>query len=168
MPAANGTVRFGVFEVDLRAGELRRRGVRVKLQEQPFQVLALLLERPGQVVTREELQARLWQKDTFVDFEQGLNGAIKRLRQALRDSAESPRFVETVPRRGYRFIAPTVPGPAGGAGGARRRRVRGIAVLSAVAALVGAAVGLATLVHRHRDRGDDGLPAIQSVAVLPL
>ncbi len=100
------TRRFGVFEVDLRAGELRRGGVKVKIQEQPFQVLAELLERPGQVVTREELQKRLWQADTYVDFDHSLNAAIRRLRDALGDSAENPTFVETVARRGYRFLAP--------------------------------------------------------------
>ncbi len=102
----NCIVHFGIFEVDLRAGELRRNGSKVKLQDQPFQVLAFLLERPGQIVTREELQARLWPVDTFVDFDHGLNAAIKRLRNALGDSAENPRFVETLARRGYRFLAP--------------------------------------------------------------
>jgi DNA-binding winged helix-turn-helix (wHTH) protein/Tol biopolymer transport system component len=104
--AANGVIRFGIFEVDLRAGQLRRNGLKVRLQEQPFQVLAMLLERPGEVVTREDLHARLWPADTFVDFDQGLNAAVKRLRDALGDSAEHPRFVETLPRRGYRFLAP--------------------------------------------------------------
>lgn len=98
--------RFGVFELDLQAGELRRSGIKVKLQEQPFQVLSLLLERPGEVVTREELRDRLWRADTFVDFDHGLNAAIKRLRNALGDSADNPTFVETVARRGYRFLAP--------------------------------------------------------------
>jgi Tol biopolymer transport system component/DNA-binding winged helix-turn-helix (wHTH) protein len=106
--SSNGSrmIRFGVFEVDQRAGELRRNGFRVKLQEQPFQILALLLERPGEVVTREELQGRLWPADTFVDFDHSLNAAVRRLRDALDDSAENPRFVETVARRGYRFLAP--------------------------------------------------------------
>jgi len=98
-------VRFGAFEVDLGSGELRKHGVKIKLQDQPFQILALLLERPGEVVTRDELQHKLWAADTFVDFDTGLNTAIKRLRDALGDSAESPRFVETLPRRGYRLIA---------------------------------------------------------------
>jgi len=104
-------VRFGIFEVDLRAGELRRNGSKVKLQEQPFKVLAMLLEHAGQMVTREELQNRLWPADTFVDFDHSLNAAIRRLRDALGDAAESPRFVETVARRGYRFIAPLI-GPS--------------------------------------------------------
>ena len=98
--------RFGVFEVDLRAAEVRRNGLKVKLQEQPFQVLALLLERPGETVTREDLRNRLWPADTFVDFDHSLNAAIKRLRDALGDSAENPTFVGTVARRGYRFLAP--------------------------------------------------------------
>jgi TolB-like protein/DNA-binding winged helix-turn-helix (wHTH) protein/Tfp pilus assembly protein PilF len=97
--------RFGIFEVDLPARELHKRGLKVKLQEQPFQVLAALLEHAGEVVSRDELRQRIWPADTFVDFDNGLNGAINRLREALGDSADSPRFVETVPRRGYRFIA---------------------------------------------------------------
>lgn len=100
-----GRVRFGVFEVDRRAGELWKRGLRVRLQEQPLQVLALLLARPGETVTREEFRNRLWAADTFVDFDHGLNKAINKIREALNDSATSPRFVETVARRGYRFIA---------------------------------------------------------------
>jgi TolB-like protein/DNA-binding winged helix-turn-helix (wHTH) protein/Flp pilus assembly protein TadD len=98
-------LRFGVFEVNLRAGELRKHGLRVRLQEQPFRVLALLLEHSGEVVTREELQKELWLADTFVDFDHGLNKAINKVREALGDSAECPRFVETVARRGYRFLA---------------------------------------------------------------
>jgi len=99
-------IRFGAFEVDTRSGELRRQGSRLKLQEQPFQVLVLLLEHPGEVVTREELTKKLWRDNTFVDFDRGLNKAINRLREVLRDSAEKPRFIETLPQRGYRFIAP--------------------------------------------------------------
>jgi DNA-binding winged helix-turn-helix (wHTH) protein len=105
-------VRFSVFELNLRSGELRRAGTRINLQEQSFQTLALLLEHPGDVVTREELRQRLWPADTFVDFERGLNAAIKRLRDTLGDSAESPRLVETLHRRGYRFIAPVELGAA--------------------------------------------------------
>src|SRR5580765_7587186 len=104
-------IRFGIFEADLRAGELRRNGIKIRLQEQPFQVLAMLLERPGEIVTREELHSRLWPADTFVDFDHGLNAAVKRLRDALGDSAENPRFIETLARRGYRLLAP-VNGPA--------------------------------------------------------
>ncbi len=101
-------IRFGAFEVDVRAGELRRKGLKVKLQEQPFQVLAMLLEHVGEVVTREELHKKLWPADTTVDFDHGLNKAINKIRKALGDSAENPRFVETVARRGYRFIAEVV------------------------------------------------------------
>jgi TolB-like protein/Tfp pilus assembly protein PilF len=99
-----GTIRFGAFEVDARNGELRKQGTRIRLQEQPFQLLQILLEHPGEVVTREELRRRIWPGDTFVDFDHGLNNAIKRLREALSDSAEAPRYVETIPKRGYRFI----------------------------------------------------------------
>jgi TolB-like protein/DNA-binding winged helix-turn-helix (wHTH) protein/Tfp pilus assembly protein PilF len=107
MPDASTPVRlrFGVFVVDLRSGELRKQGVRLRLQEQPFQVLAMLLERPGEIVTRDELRNRLWTADTFVDFDHGVNKAVSRIREALGDSATSPRFVETVARRGYRFLA---------------------------------------------------------------
>ena len=93
---SRGAVRFGVFEVDLRVGELRKRGVKIKLQDQPFQILQILLERSGEVVTREELRGRIWPADTFVDFDQGLNNAIKRLRESLSDSPDNPRFIETV------------------------------------------------------------------------
>jgi len=99
-------VRFGSFELDLATGELRKKGGRVRLQEQPFQVLAMLVQRPGDLVTREELRARLWPDAVFVDFDQGLNKAVTKIRSALGDLAASPRFVETLERRGYRFIAP--------------------------------------------------------------
>jgi DNA-binding winged helix-turn-helix (wHTH) protein len=98
--------RFGLFELDLDAGELRKSGVRLRLQGQPFQVLALLLEHAGDVVTREELREKLWAADTFVDFDHSVNTAINKVREALGDSASSPRYVETLARRGYRFIAP--------------------------------------------------------------
>ena len=103
--ARNRRTRFGAFEVDLRAGEVYKHGIRLKLQDQPFQVLAVLLQHAGDVVTREELGKRLWPADTFVDFDTGLNSAIKKLRDVLGDSAEEPRYIETLPRRGYRFIA---------------------------------------------------------------
>jgi DNA-binding winged helix-turn-helix (wHTH) protein len=99
-------VRFDVFEADLRAGELYRAGRKIRLQVLPFQALAMLLERPGEIVTRDELQQRLWSADTFVDFEHSLNTAIKKLRQALGDDNKKPRFIETLPKRGYRFICP--------------------------------------------------------------
>src|SRR5262249_24378119 len=97
-------LKFGVFEANLRAGELTKRGLRIRLQEQPFQVLAMLLEKPGELVTREELQKKL-SSQAVVDFDHGLNKAINKIREALGDSAENPRFVETVARRGYRFLA---------------------------------------------------------------
>jgi Tol biopolymer transport system component/DNA-binding winged helix-turn-helix (wHTH) protein len=100
------TVHFGVFQVDFRSRELRKRGLRIRLQEQPFQILSLLLERPGEVFTREDLHRRLWPADTFVEFDHSLNTAIKKLRQALGDNPDTPRFVETLPKVGYRFIAP--------------------------------------------------------------
>jgi DNA-binding winged helix-turn-helix (wHTH) protein len=112
---SEGVIRFGAFKVDLSLGKLEKHGVRIRLQEQPFQILAMLLEQPGRVVTREELQRRLWAADTFVDFDVGLNNAILRLRNALGDSADTPRFIETLPRRGYRFIA-TLSGPISGSG----------------------------------------------------
>jgi TolB-like protein/DNA-binding winged helix-turn-helix (wHTH) protein/Tfp pilus assembly protein PilF len=104
-PQLRERFRFGVFELDLRAGELRKHGLRIRLQEQPLQVLATLVQHPGEVVTREELQKMLWPADTFVDFDHGLNKAVNKIREALSDSADSPRFVETVARRGYRFLA---------------------------------------------------------------
>src|SRR5205823_5298529 len=138
---ANGVMRFGIFEADLRAGELRRNGSKIKLQDQPFQLLALLLERPGEVVTREELRGKLWPADTFVDFDHGLNAAVKRLRGALGDSAENPRFIETLSRRGYRFLVPVngmaqecTPIP-------RRRRHWRIALAAAILFLVGIVAG---------------------------
>jgi Tol biopolymer transport system component/DNA-binding winged helix-turn-helix (wHTH) protein len=107
-----GVVRFGSFEVDVRAGEVRKHGHRIRLQDQPFRILQVLLEHAGEVVTREELQRQIWPSDTFVDFDRGLNNAVKRLREALGDSAEHPRFIETLPRRGYRFIGTVTPIPA--------------------------------------------------------
>src|ERR1700752_2350260 len=126
-----GRLRFGAFEIDICAGELRKHGLRIRLRGQPFQVLAVLLEHPGEIVTREELQKKLWPADTFVDFDHGLNKAISKIREALGDSAESPRFVETVSRRGYRFLAEvkpadtapgTSPEPAAQAAGRREAR----------------------------------------------
>ena len=99
-------VTFGPFELDIAGEKLEKGGVRVKLSGQPQHILALLLKKPGEVVTREELRQQLWGQDTFVDFEQGLNTAINKLRQTLGDSADSPRYIETIPRQGYRFIAP--------------------------------------------------------------
>ena len=105
-PSLISRIPFGDFELDLESGELLKNGRKIRLQAQPFQVLRVLLEKPGRVVTREELQQKLWPKDTFVDFEHGLNAAINRLRQVLDDSADASRYIETLPRRGYRFIFP--------------------------------------------------------------
>src|SRR6267154_4207459 len=102
-------VRFGMFEADLRAGELRRNGVKVRLQDLPFRALTLLLSRPGEVITREEFRQALWPSDIFVDFEQGISSAVMRLRDALRDSVDNPIFIETIERRGYRWIGPIHP-----------------------------------------------------------
>lgn len=104
IPRPSKIVRFDVFEVDLRSGELRKNSRKIKLQQRPFQILAVLLEQPGEVVTREELRKRLWSPDTFVDFDHSMNTAIKKVRQALGDDAHRPRFVETLPQRGYRFV----------------------------------------------------------------
>jgi TolB-like protein/DNA-binding winged helix-turn-helix (wHTH) protein/Tfp pilus assembly protein PilF len=174
---SSGILRFATFEVDLRAGELRKQGVRIKLQEQPFHVLAVLLRRPGEVVTREELRNQNWPPDTFVDFDNSLNTAINKLREALGDSADNPRFIETLPRRGYRFIAP-VSGIDGGAatpdkdkGGDGREslwRFRWIVAVVSLAVL--AATLFAFNVFRVRERvlNDVRVPPIQSLAVLPL
>ncbi|MBI3406007.1 MAG: winged helix-turn-helix domain-containing protein [Acidobacteria bacterium] len=104
--SAFSVVRFGPYEADLAAGQLRKHGLRIKLQDQPFMILSAFLERPGEVVTRDHLRQRLWPEGTFVDFDNSLNAAINKLREALGDSADNPRYVETLPRRGYRFIAP--------------------------------------------------------------
>src|SRR5271156_7185533 len=106
-PVQNGsrTIRFGAFEADLHSGEVRKSGNRIKLQDQPFKVLEILLERPGNLVTREELQTRIWPEETYGDFDHAVNVAVGKLRTALGDSADNPSFIETVPRRGYRFVA---------------------------------------------------------------
>src|SRR3954471_18187632 len=103
-PKSRRVVRFGTFEVDVVSREIRKSGLKLKVHEQTFQVLCVLLERPGDIVTREELRQRLWPGDTFVDFDQGINTAIKKLREVLGESADNPRFIETLSRRGYRFI----------------------------------------------------------------
>src|ERR1700723_1709515 len=103
---ASARLRVGEFEVDLRCGEVRRNGDKIKLQQRPFQILSALLERPGDVVTREEIQQKLWPTDTFVDFEHSINTAVNKLREALGDDAENPRFIATLPRHGYCLIAP--------------------------------------------------------------
>jgi TolB-like protein/DNA-binding winged helix-turn-helix (wHTH) protein/Flp pilus assembly protein TadD len=170
-------LRFGTFEVNVRAGELRKQGKRIKLQDQPFHVLTVLLQRPGEVVTREELRNQNWPPDTFVDFDNSLNTAINKLREALGDSADNPRFIETLPRRGYRFIAP-VSGIDDGAATADKdkggyvreslRRSRWIVAVVSLAVL--AATLFAFNVFRARERvlNDVRVPPIQSLAVLPL
>jgi len=187
-PPAGTLVRFGIFEVDLRAGELRRNGLKVKLQEQPFQLLVMLLEHPGEVVTREEIQQKLWPSDTFVDFEHSINAAVKRLREALDDSADNPRFVETLHRRGYRFIAPVLGtdgfqtvagatrGVAQGEAAPRPYKVLALAVgivVVALAALLTLNVGglrdrFLRAVGASASRRTAPLPKIESIAVLPL
>ena len=166
-------VRFGAFEVRLRSGELSKGGLRIRLQDQPFQVLVTLLAQPGEVVTSEELQKKLWPSDTFVDFDQGLRTAIRKLREALGDSAENPRFVETLPRRGYRFIAAVdrdgsaagvQPGALGQQSGVVQPELRRLPRV-AVAALVAAAVlGLLALAYALRP----SLPAPKVLGIVQL
>src|SRR5215469_13960948 len=110
-PSPHQFARFGSFEVDFRERKLTKGGIRIRLQEQPFRILALLLEHPGQLVTREEIRSQVWPQDLFVDFDAALNTAVGKLRAALNDSADNPRFLETVPRHGYRFVAPVVWSP---------------------------------------------------------
>ena len=194
--ASASPARFGPFEVDFRAGELLKNGRRIRLQDQPLQVLAMLLERPDNVVTRDEFRQKLWPNDTFVDFDHGLNNAINRLRDALNDSAEAPRFIETLPRRGYRFIAEV----DGGASAVQEARAlkdsieaaeiasavgsQGAAAakpfpapllsrvgkfwLAAVGAVIAAAVILGPYFGREWRFGSSAAMRIQSVAVLPL
>src|SRR5262252_3693706 len=139
--------RFGVFELDAYTGELRRNGLKLKLQDQPCQVLLKLLEHAGQTVTREQLRSALWHDDTFVDFETGLNTIIKRLRETLGDSADNPSFIETVPKKGYRFIAPVIPPEsvaepdAGKSDPARRAGILRVLQVCAVLIVVATAVG---------------------------
>ena len=167
-------VRFGLFEADIDAGELRRQGFKIKLQDQPLQVLLMLLERPGAVVARAELQQRLWPGDTFVDFDRGLNRAMNKLREALGDSSASPRFIETVPRRGYRFIAPieiaeahvspTRPGSS-----QPDRRPKRLALLAAAGALAPILLlSLAWITGLMRLPGRPARTRIESLAVMPL
>src|SRR5271167_2472088 len=106
--------RFGVFEADAATGELRKQGTRIKVNVQPFQVLLMLLERPGELLTREEISRELWPDGTFVDYEHGVNSAVNRIREALGDTARNPRFIETLARRGYRFVAPVERVDSGG------------------------------------------------------
>src|SRR3989441_2447370 len=164
------TLRFGVFELDPRAGELRKKGMKIRLQGQPVEILAMLLERPGETITREELQKKLWPADTFVDFEQGLNNAMKRLRASLDDNAESPHFIETLPRHGYRFVG-SVNGSeqtrAAEGNTTRSIRLRALGTV-AVLAIAAALVGLNVRGWRDRLFKGSPKPQIQALAVLPL
>jgi DNA-binding winged helix-turn-helix (wHTH) protein len=170
-PIASGPFRFGEFELDVKVGELRRNGVRRKLQPQPFKLLVLLVGRAGSLVTRDEIRQELWPDGTFVDFDQAVNFSVKQIRDVLRDEADRPLYIETVPKRGYRFIAPVDSRPASGAaqvppGGtttirlqkalwtniaelrlaeSRRRRVTLVAGIVTMAALVTLAILLVTL-----------------------
>ena len=180
-------VRFGVFQVDLRSGEVYKAGLKVKLQQQPLQVLALLLERPNDVVTREELRAKLWPTDTFVDFEHSLNTAVRKLRDALGDGAANPIFIETIPRKGYRFIAPLEVPASAGLGGlptparipspetppvatpevAKGNGKRTTGLVLGIVIVIGLVGTLGwKLVHRRVAAGS--APQIRSLAVLPL
>ncbi len=178
-PTISGLVRFGNYEADLKSGELRKCGLKVRLQAQPFRVLAMLLERPGEVVTRENLQHCLWPDNTFVDFDVGLNKAIKKLREALCDSAEGPRYVETLPKRGYRFIAPIEDGSDAESaqrereGSLVRRGWRISLVAGAFAGLLGVvfAANLGGLRGRMlgivSERHPEARSKVESLAVLP-
>ena len=190
---ASAVRRFGAFEINLQAGELRKRGMRLRLSGQPFQVLAVLVEHAGNVVTREELHSKLWLSDTFVDFDHGLNNAIARIREVLDDSSETPRYVETIPRRGYRFIAPVAdvrqvtvsassaestvspapkiarpdaPSPSV-VTVAKRFPSRRLQMLLGGVAVLGVAALLFLLYRARSTKGWRG-PAIKSLAVLPL
>jgi TolB-like protein/DNA-binding winged helix-turn-helix (wHTH) protein/tetratricopeptide (TPR) repeat protein len=171
-----GILRFATFEMDTRAGELRKKGKRIKLQEQPFQVLAVLVQRSGEVVTRDELRTQIWPQDTFVDFDNSLNTAVNKVREALGDSAESPHFVETLPRRGYRFLAAVnsieasiTPQDVRKGVRAQSRPLRLGLTVPMISFAVLVAVIVSLNVSRIRDRLAGGTaPRIQSLAVLPL
>jgi TolB-like protein/DNA-binding winged helix-turn-helix (wHTH) protein len=179
-------IQFGAFELDSAAGELRKHGIKIRLQEQPLQILQQLLEHPGEVVTREDLQKRIWPADTFVDFDHGLYSAVKRLRDALSDNAETPRYVETLPRRGYRFIAAvdhgigaeakeeavSIEAPASVVPGqpAPRRSLRMpmLVATGVILVVLLSALGFKGGSVRELLLGKPALPAIRSLAVLPL
>ena len=169
-PPETGPLRFGVFEVDRSSGELRKHGLRVKLQDKAFEVLLALVERPGEVVSREVLRQRLWPKDIFVEFDNNLNNTVSRLRESLQDSAESPRFIETVPRRGYRFVAsvegasPPTGAPAAVATEAVPSGRRPSRLAAAVVALVAVTAAVALLLYRP---WRPARAPLASLAVLP-
>jgi len=174
---ATCVLRFDTFELDLRAGELRKRGVKLRLQGQPVQLLAILLQSPGHLVTREELRSQLWPADTFVDFDHSLHNAIGRIREVLGDSTVIPRYIETLPRRGYRFIAPVEEVQAlrsSEANGNKTREAVAVAPQSktraslALTLLVLAASGSAFWLVRAVSRPTSAAPRLRSIAVLPL
>jgi TolB-like protein/DNA-binding winged helix-turn-helix (wHTH) protein/Flp pilus assembly protein TadD len=160
-------IRFGLFEVDLRAGELRKSGVKIKLQQQPFQILVILLQHRGEIVTREELRQQLWPADTFVDFDHSLNAAIKRLRDALGESAESPIYIETLARRGYRFNAPAESIPARDSAPPSSRRRVALRTVAGAALAIFASLGVILWAGRDHHNAS-GKRRIESLAVLPL
>ena len=175
-PGLAGKLRFDAFELDVRAGELRKHGVKVRLRGQPLQVLEILLERPGEVVTREEVQSRIWPANTFVDFDHSLHNAIARIREVLGDSAETPRYIETVPRRGYRYIGPVQDFPTpqldadtGGhttqqpAAPPKRKRSRIPFILCVLPVL-----GFVAWITSRYIHPKAAVPPIRSIAVLPL
>src|SRR5262249_47155061 len=188
----SGRIRFNSFEIDLRTSEVWKHGVRIRLQEQPFQVLRTLLERRGEIVTRDELKQTLWPADTFVDFDDGLNTAVKKIRDVLNDSAEQPRYIETIPRKGYRFFASlTEVQPTGTSGpeanssaelaqeaairkaGAPAPTAKEKVFAGRIRVLIGAVVALALAVsalvlYRANGAKHATQPAIRSLAVLPL
>jgi TolB-like protein/DNA-binding winged helix-turn-helix (wHTH) protein/Tfp pilus assembly protein PilF len=186
MPLTREVVRFGAFELNLRSGELRKHGIRLKLQDQPLQVLTMLLEKRGEVVTRDELRQKLWSDDTFVDFDAGLNSAVKKLRNALGDSAENHSYIETLPRRGYRFIGEVESEPgaaepsaipkvasaetAGKPSQVPGRRSLPVIVFAgaSLVVLVGLGVGLNVGDWRYRLFDFNRPPQIRTMAVLPL
>jgi TolB-like protein/DNA-binding winged helix-turn-helix (wHTH) protein/Flp pilus assembly protein TadD len=174
-PAAR-VLRFGIFELDVKSGELRRHGLKIRLPEQPFLILRMLLDRPGEVVTREELRQRLWSAHTSVDFDVGLNGAVRKLREALDDSADNPRFIETLPRRGYRFIASVQSAPTEQtqepiASGTTTLRARTRTQWIASGLVLAATIAMLALVYQRgwRERLQAGTASepIRSIAVLP-
>jgi TolB-like protein/DNA-binding winged helix-turn-helix (wHTH) protein len=156
-PSPQPAVRFGSFEVNPLTGELRKQGIRIKLHEKPFQVLLALIEHSGEVVTRKQLQDRLWPQDTFVEFENGLNNAMSRLREALGDTAETPRFIETLPRRGYRFLAEVSQSTRSSRGASFRPWL----IVFGIVLGVGLAIGAVIRLTSNRKQ------AIRSLAVLP-
>ena len=175
---ARRVLRFDNFELDVRTGELRKHGVRLRLQGQPLQVLAALLKRPGDVVTREELRSLIWSADTFVDFDHSLHNAIARLREVLGDSAETPRYIETLPRRGYRFIGPVDGGdlpalsgasdsapPAGLPGHLRLTKSHALLLATVFAVIV---ISIAVWLARTSGTPTSAAPRLNSIAVLPL